>query len=182
MKKLLSTGLALGLFSYVGLASAEEGAAEAAPAPVSSGYPKVGGHVGMAIPLVTIGDPTTGIGADFFKLGLAPGITVKLDDRWAVDFEFVAYSNFQDSGGAGNFSSLVIDPGLIYNFGFALAGLRAAMHIGGGNTQNFGVIPIILKTFPISKKVSFFAELDLPLFFTNNGPELTVQPQLGVGF
>ncbi len=180
MKNLIGPGLGLLTLFFAGLASAAE-APEAAPAQASE-FPRVGGHVGLALPLVTIDNPTTAIGADFFKLGLAPGITVKLDERWAIDFEFVAYSDFSDGPPGGNLSSLVIDPGLIYNFGFALAGLRAAVHVGGGNTQNFGVIPIILKTFPISKKVSFFAELDLPVFFSNNGAALTVQPQFGVGF
>lgn len=172
---------AMVLFS-TSLASAQE-ATDPPPLPAQTGT-TVGGHVGLAIPIVNFADPVTAIGADFFQIGLAPGITVKLDEKWAVDFEFVAYSDFSSStGDVGNFSSLVIDPGVIYNFGFASAGLRAAMRIGGATTQNLGFIPIILKAFPLgSGKVSAFVELDLPVFFGHAGASLTVQPQFGVAF
>jgi hypothetical protein len=146
----------------------------AAPAP---SYPRVGGHVGVAIPLVTFADPITGIGADYAKIGLAPGITVKLSDRWAVDFEFVAYSNFFKGQPQTTF---VVDPGLVYNFGPFAAGLRAAIIVN--DRPNLGFIPIILKGFPISERVNLFVELDLPVFFSDTGPALTIQPQAGVSF
>lgn len=163
------------------IASAEDAPASP-PAPRTGNM--VGGHIGLAIPIVSIADPVTAIGADYVQIGLAPGVTVKLNDKWAIDFEFVAYSDFSSSPEkSGNFSSLVIDPGVIYNFGFASAGLRAAMRIGGGTTQNLGFIPIIVKAFPIgSGKVSAFVELDLPVFFGHAGTSLTVQPQFGVAF
>ncbi len=155
-------------------------AEEAAQAATTESYPKPGGHIGLALPLLTVGDEVQVIGRDYSTIGLAPGITVKLDPHWAVDFEFVAYSNFHKNG---NFTSIVIDPGVVYNFGPLAAGLRAAMHVGGGQTQNFGLIPIVVKAFPLgSGKVSAFVELDLPVFFNQDGAALTVQPQAGFAF
>jgi len=158
------------------LVLAQETAAPAvAPEP---DYPRVGGHFGLALPLVTIGKQTAAIGADYTLLGLAPGVTVKLSERWAIDFEMVAYSNFHDSTAV---SSLVVDPGVIYNFGFAAAGLRTAVHVG--KVTNWGFIPIILKAFKLGDgPVSIFVELDLPIFINDDGVALTIQPQAGVGF
>lgn len=175
MKKNTLLGIATASLLFAGQAAAQEAPA---PAAAGGGYPRVGGHVGLAIPLVTIADPTTGIGADFTKIGLAPGVTVKLNDKWAIDFEMVAYSDFWGSGAP---STLVIDPGVIYNFGPFAAGLRTAVHVG--QTQNWGFIPIILKAFPIGDgTVSAFVELDLPVFFNEAGASLTVQPQAGIAF
>jgi hypothetical protein len=165
------------LIGSTSTAYAEEPAAPA-PAPARPGYPRVGGHVGLAIPLVVVADPVTGIGSDFTKIGLAPGVTVKLTDRWAIDFEMVAYSNFL---GSANVSTLVIDPGLVYSFDFASVGLRSAVHVG--QTQNWGFIPIINKGFPLGDgTVKAFVELDLPVFFNEAGASMTVQPQAGVAF
>lgn len=174
MKKFFTSAAATTLLTLSSLAMATE----TSPPPAPTAYPKVGGHVGLAIPLVTIADPVTAIGADFTKIGLAPGVTVHLNDRWAVDFEFVAYSNFW---GTANISSLVVDPGLLYKADFATLGLRAAVHVA--QTQNFGVIPIIVKGFPLGDgTVQAFVELDLPVFFNEAGASLTVQPQAGIAF
>ncbi len=172
MKTTFMSAVAATLLIFPSFASAAE------PSPAPASYPKVGGHVGLAIPIVTIADPVTAIGADFTKIGLAPGVTVHLNDRWAVDFEFVAYSNFW---GTANISSLVVDPGLLYKADFATLGLRAAVHVA--QTQNFGVIPIIVKGFPLGDgTVKAFVELDLPVFFNEAGASLTVQPQAGIAF
>ncbi len=153
-------------------------AAESAPPAPKKDYPRVGGHVGLAVPLVTIADPVTAIGADFTKIGLAPGVTVHLNERWSIDFEMVAYSDFWGSAAV---STLVIDPGVVYHFDWASVGLRTAVHVG--QTQNWGFIPIILKGFPIGDGTTkFFVELDLPLFFNEAGAALTVQPQAGIAF
>ena len=175
MKKLLS--LSACLLSFFGVSPLW--AADEAAEPAVASENRVGGHIGMAVQIVTFANQTDVIGSDMLNMGIAPGITVKLDSRWAVDFEFVAYSNFKNS----SLTSIVIDPGVIYNFGPMAAGLRAAVHVGGGQTQNFGLIPIALKSFPLGdSKLAAFIELDLPIFFNENGAALTIQPQLGIAF
>ena len=136
---------------------------------------KVGGHFNLAVPVVTWSQDTKTIGDQYTKVGLAPGVTYKLDDNWGIDLEFVAYNNFMNKG----MSSLVVDPGVIYNFGAFTGGLRLAVDVL--QTQNSGVIPIVVKTIPMGL-VSLLLELDVPVFFRSYGTDVTIQPQIGVAF
>ena len=144
-------------------------------AETTSVAPTVGGHFNLAVPIVTYGRTTKTIGSQYTKVGLAPGITYKLNDRWGFDFEFVAYNNFRNDGA----SSLVVDPGVIYNFGPVVGGLRAAVDVAGN--RNWGVIPIVVKTIPVGL-VSLLLELDVPVFVHPTGTDLSIQPQIGVAF
>ena len=110
---------------------------------------------------MTYGQSTKTIGDDYTKVGLAPGVTFKLDENWGLDFEFVAYNNFMNKTGRKGMTSLVVDPGVIYNFGSFTGGLRLAVDVVA--TQNWGAIPIIVKTIPIGL-VNLLLELDLPIF------------------
>ncbi|HSC89036.1 MAG TPA: hypothetical protein VLC09_17260 [Polyangiaceae bacterium] len=166
MKKM---GLLAGVLSLTMVSNAA--AAEEVPS-------RVGGHLGLAVPIVTIADPVRSIGADYTILGLVTGLNLKLNQRWSIDFETVAYSNFW---GGGNISSIVIDPGVLYSFDFATVGLRTAVHVT--QTQNWGLIPIIVKSFPLGElPIKAYIELDLPVFFNETGAALTVQPQGGIAF
>lgn len=156
--------------------------------------PWVGGHVNFALPLVEFrtghekfpagagpGRAVLAIGRDFGTLGLAPGITVHLNERWAIDFEFVAYSDWKN-----DITSVVFDPGVWYKFDKITLGLRTAVHIG--QPPNWGLIPILIKGWPVGL-VNLFVEFDLPMFVTDwdrdGGPTtfgLTMQPQVGVSF
>lgn len=156
--------------------------------------PWVGGHVNLALPLVEFrtghkefddgegpGRAVLAIGRDFGTLGLAPGITVHLNKRWAIDFEFVAYSDWKN-----DITSVVFDPGVWYKFDKITLGLRTAVHIG--QPPNWGLIPILIKGWPVGL-VNLFVELDLPMFITDRDSEggpttfgLTFQPQFGVSF
>ena len=141
---------------------------------------RVGGHYNLAVPLVTYGPSSTKtIGDEYTKVGLAPGVTFKLDDRWGFDFEFVAYNNFMNKPGHKGLSSLVVDPGVIYNFGPFTGGLRLAVDVV--QTQNWGAIPIVVKTIPLGL-VSLLLELDVPIFVRSNGTDVSIQPQIGVAF
>src|SRR4051794_6118388 len=63
--------------------------AYAAQPAVEPPWPRVGGHWGFALPIVNVSNvSTTVIGRDFANIGIAPGVTVKLDPHWAIDFEF----------------------------------------------------------------------------------------------
>jgi len=168
------------LFSFLLVLAPCVAHAEEPPAPASSPN-KIGGHLGLALPLVTFSKETTTLGKDFVNIGIAPGVTVKLSDRWAIDYEFIAFNNFK-SGHHGN--ALVVDPGLVYTPGPVNLGLRVATRLT--DLANVGLVPIINKGFKIDDKVAFFVELDLPLFFNDNGREMqvTFTPllQMGAGF
>ena len=136
--------------------------------------PWVGGHVGIAIQLAEISKDSKIIGDDFGTIGLAPGITVHLSDRWAIDFETVAYSDYANSS-----SFFVVDPGLLYKFDRLALGIRAAVNTR--SFDNWGFIPIINKGWSVGL-IKLFVELDLPIFITDGEASMVVQPQLGVAF
>ena len=81
---------------------------------------------------------------------------------------------------------LVVDPGVVYNFGPVAAGLRLAVQIGEGVAFNFGLVPIVVVPFAINKRLSYFVELDLPVFVfatpTRTIANLTILPQTGFAF
>lgn len=144
-------------------------------------YPRVGGHVGMAVPVLTLAKNSTVIGADFVAIGLTPGITVHLDDRWAVDFEFIAFNELKNTPAATTF---VVDPGIVRKFDGFSAGLRVATQVGA--PTNVGVVPIVVVPFKVSEHLSYFVEGDLPLFLRDSGtsmqPSATLLLQTGVSF
>jgi len=161
-------------------------------APVASpetNAPRVGGHLGLAVPLFTLSNQNTSIGKDFVTVGIAPGITVRLTEKLAIDYEFVAYTTVDRRG---TLSQLVVDPGVVYDVGPFVVGLRAAVRVT--DRANFGFIPIINKGFKIASNVAWFVELDLPVFFNEKYPEppatgeartrtaFTAQLQTGIGF
>lgn len=160
-----ASALALvGLVAWAALGRADE----APPAKPAPSWPRVGGHFGLALAIVTVdNDGTTAIGRDFAQVGVTPGITLKLSEHWNIDFEFIAFSRFDlNPPGVPNKSHtlVVVDPGVVYNFGPVAAGLRLAMQIGEGVALNFGLVPIVVVPFKICKQLSYFLELDLPVF------------------
>lgn len=173
------------LAALVLAASSTALAQDEAPAPAvttvdagdSDSYPRLGGHLGLAVPLVTFADPVTGIGADYTRLGLVVGVNFAITERLSIDLEFVAYSDFW---GATTISNLVVDPGVIYAFDFLSVGLRTAVHVV--QPQNWGFIPIIVKAFPITDVVKIYVELDFPIFINEQGIAMTIQPQAGIAF
>jgi len=149
-------------------ATADETAPETAAAPAPPSWPRVGGHFGLAISLASFdNDGTTAIGRNFVQIGVTPGITVKIDKQWSVDFEFIAFSRW-DLNPPGtpdkSHTIFVVDPGVVYDFGPVAAGLRLAVQIGEAVPLNFGIVPIVVVPFKITKRLSYFLELDLPVF------------------
>jgi hypothetical protein len=144
---------------------------------------KLGGHLGFALPIATIASPENSvIGRDFVNVGITPGITVHLDEHWSVDFEFIAFNQWKNGTTATTF---VVDPGVVYSFGSMAAGLRVATEVGAA--RNIGLVPILVKPFALGNGISYFLELDLPMFLRDNGqsemkPSLTVLFQSGFGF
>jgi hypothetical protein len=144
-------------------------------------FPAIGGHLGMAAPIVTIARETTAIGADFATVGITPGITVHLDEKWAIDFEFIAFNEIKNTPAATTF---IVDPGIVRKFDGFAAGLRVATQVGA--RTNVGLVPIFVLPFKISERVSYFLEADLPLFLRDDDnkvrPSATFLFQTGFGF
>src|SRR5207244_1542762 len=93
-----------------------------APAPAKS-IKGIGGHIGIAVPVLMVDHPTKNFG-DQKNIADQIGVTVKLNDQVAIDFEVVVATHFNQGGAAGGAgTSLTIDPGIIYNAGPVAAGL-----------------------------------------------------------
>lgn len=157
-----------------------------APANGVAQGPRVGGHVGLAAPLVTIpseGD-TTDIG-DQFTLVAPIGITVKLTERLAVDFETQVgnpIDPMRSDATTTRRTSLVVAPGLVYNFGPFAAGLRVASEIGA--ESNVGLIPLVNRgLFPVGA-ATWFVEAAFPTFVHASQPDVTFTAVIhtGIGF
>jgi hypothetical protein len=178
---LLGTGVFARVVASLGLALALLGPSVARaeePPPTRT----VGGHLGFALPILTVASPENSlIGRDFVNVGITPGITVHLDEHWSVDFEFIAFNKWKNGTTTTTF---VVDPGVVYSFGSLAAGLRVATEVGA--PRNIGLVPILVKPFALGNGVSYFVELDLPMFLRDNGdamkPSLTVLFQSGFGF
>ncbi len=157
-------------------ASATNASATSATNVESSTFPRIGGHLGFAVPIVTIADPVTVIGEDFVTIGLTPGLTVKLSDKWSVDFEFIALNELKSTPSATRY---VVDPGVVYNAGPVSAGLRVASVVGA--PTNVGLVPILV--LPVAKlgdKVTYYVEGDVPMFIRDAGSEM--KPSVGFQF
>jgi hypothetical protein len=159
-----------------------------APAEAPAKVRKLGGHVGLGVPIVTLGTAGTSvIGRDFGVTGITAGINLALTPKWSIDFEFIALGDFKPSTVPGppvSTTVFVLDPGVVYNAGFLFAGIRAAMRVpsplGGAE---FGLIPIIGKGFRINDYVAYYIELDLPVFAHSTGHvTFTTFFQTGFGF
>lgn len=129
---------------------------------------RIGGHVGLTLPIVMFGGSGTKvIGNDFVDLGAAYGITIKLSQKFAVDFESVITEPLKQSAAEcapiatvatictapPKTVTYIIDPGVVYDFGPLAVGGRVAFNIL--QPQNFGIIPIVHKGFSISDRLAF---------------------------
>jgi hypothetical protein len=146
--------------------------ASAGQAAQSAG-PRLGGHVGTATPLVTVSKNTRTI-ADQFTLLHPIGISFKFQEV-VVDFETVVVNPVEPGGNVG----LVIDPGVVYNFGDFAAGLRAAWQQSG---SNFGLIPLVNKGLVDFNQATWFVEAAFPTFYRSNSVEFNAVLHTGVGF
>lgn len=144
------------------------------PAGHSAG-PKVGGHIGVATPLVTIADETTTIG-DAFVLAVPIGISVKVSDRLVIDFETIVQTPVDPLGT----TSFVVDPGIVYNWGPVATGLRAAFQIN--QRSNFGLIPLINRGLVDFGGGTWFIEAAFPTFVVDGDFSFTTVLHTGIGF
>jgi len=151
-------------------------------------HPGVGGHIGFATPLVTItSDQTTSI-PDQLTLAVPIGIGFKLSEKASIDFETVINNPISPRGTTG----LTVDPGLIYDMGAFVIGIRLAWKVQADT--NFGIIPLIHKGITdIGGGANWFVEAAFPSFIsigadpTNTGEdrvtfEVNVVLHTGIAF
>lgn len=161
------------MLSFSGVAAAQTPLAPpVAPEPAPS---RVGGHIGIATPLVTISDETTTIG-DQFTLLNPIGIGLKVAPRLAIDFEMVVATPVSPDGVTG----LVIDPGVIYDAGPVALGLRVAFQINA--LSNVGLIPLVNRGLVDLGGATWFVEAAFPTFYQNETVAFNIVAHTGIGF
>jgi hypothetical protein len=153
-------------------------ATDAGPAP--SLHPGVGGHVGVAIPLVFLrsADPGNQTISDQFNLAFPIGIGFNLTEKIALDLETVVGNPIRPRGTTG----VTIDPGVVYNAGPVVLGVRIGWDIGA--PTNFKVIPLIHKGIaPIGAGATWFVEAAFPVTFVfTTTPENKANTELDIVF
>jgi hypothetical protein len=159
--RFVPVGLFLGLIAWGSQSQAQE--------------KPIGGHVGIAVPLVTLADPVTSI-SDQFTILNPIGIGFKTSQHVIVDFETVVASNVDPAGVTG----LVVDPGVIYDWGGVATGLRVAFQIN--NRVNIGAIPLVNVGLVDLGGAKWFVEAAFPIFYVPKDVSLTVVAHTGIGF
>ena len=136
----------------------------------------VSGHVGVAVPLVTVtGDETTTVG-DAFVLAHPIGIGLGVSERLTVDFEMVVANPIDPTGN----TALTVDPGVVYNAGPVALGLRLAFNVGA--LANVGLIPLVNRGLVDFGGATWFVEAAFPTFYSDHDVAFTVVAHTGVGF
>ena len=135
-----------------------------------------GGHLGVAVPLVTVTDEETTTVSDQFTLAHPIGVGVKVSRRLTVDFEVVVSNPIDPVGPTG----LVVDPGVVYDVGPVALGLRAAFQIG--QTANIGAIPLVNKGLVDLGGATWFIEAAFPTFYSDHDLAFNVVLHTGIGF
>jgi hypothetical protein len=120
---------------------------------------RVGGHFGVALPLVTHAQGETATLSDDFVIVFPTGITVRKSDVFAFDLELapVVQNNPRHI-------DLTLHPGVAWGIGngFSIGG-RVAFDIG---RESWGFTPLFNKgLLQVGKDSTFFGELDLPIRF-----------------
>jgi hypothetical protein len=135
----------------------------------------IGGHVGVAVPMVTFQgytssayaapalDKTVTLG-DQFNLAFPIGLTVKTSRRVAFDFEVIVSTKVDPVGS----TDLTIDPGVIYDWGPINTGLRLAVPVGASPLA-IGVIPLINRGITKIGGATWFIEADFPVIYHASG-------------
>jgi hypothetical protein len=136
---------------------------------------KVGGHLGVAVPLVTVSDETTTV-ADAFVLAHPIGIGFGIAERLALDFEMVVANPIDPTGNTG----LTVDPGLVYDAGPVALGLRVAFNIGA--PANVGLIPLVNRGLVNLGSATWFVEAAFPTFYSEHEVAFNVVAHTGFGF
>ena len=100
----------VGLLAVTTLSQVAHAEEPPAPSPPST---SVGGHVGIALPLLSVSSKTTTI-ADAVTILDPIGVSVKMSPHLVIDFETVVATPVKPAGGS---TGLVVDPGVVYDWG-----------------------------------------------------------------
>jgi hypothetical protein len=177
--------VSMGLFAA--LAPTMAHAEDAPPAMAPNPHPGIGGHVGVAIPLVFLNSDKTQTISDQFTLAFPIGIGFQLTEKAAIDFETIVGNPISPRGLTG----LTVDPGIVYNTGAFVVGLRLGWDITA--PTNFKAIPLIHKAIaPVGTMgANWFIEAAFPVTFSfstdtaganKTTTELDIVFHTGIGF
>jgi hypothetical protein len=139
-----------------------EGAPPTAP-PAPNAPRSIGGHVGVASPLVTVAKETTTI-SDQFTILNPIGLGFKLSEHLVMDFEFVIATDVHPA----KMTHVIVDPGVVYNWGKFATGLRVAWQIQ--ENANFGLIPLLNVPLVDLGGATWFVEAAFPTFIRHTDP------------
>lgn len=155
----------------------EARAADAPPVEAAPPPPKaVGGHVGIAVPIVTFAKETTSVG-DQFTIANPIGIGFKVSKKVAVDFETIVATPIHPTGTTG----FTVDPGVIFGVADRLAlGLRVKWDIN--TIANIGLIPLVNYGLVDFGGAMWFIEGAFPVTYADKQVSLTMVIHTGVGF
>ncbi|HEX7843035.1 MAG TPA: hypothetical protein VF469_36430 [Kofleriaceae bacterium] len=157
---ILACCVATGLVAAIAPATAHADDAAAPPA-AANPHPGIGGHVGIATPLVFLNSDKTQTIGDQFNLAFPIGIGFKLTDKAAIDFETVVGNPIHSRGTTG----LTVDPGIVYDMGTFVVGGRLGFDINAAT--NFKLIPLIHKAVaPVGAGANWFVEAAFPVTFS----------------
>jgi hypothetical protein len=144
----------------------------------SANASEVGGHVGVAMPIVDVNHlEARVVGKGFLDVAAPIGVTVKLTDHVAFDFETIVVSHLRPQTGT---TGLVVDPGLVVDLGPFAVGGRVAFQIG--QSSNIGFIALVHKGFPIGGSAAVFLEAAFPTFVVGDKPSAGAVLHTGVSF
>lgn len=139
---------------------------------------QIGGHFGVVQPIVTFQDGDINDHFDPHTIGFPMGITVRKNEKFAFDLEFVPLITTVNDINSIN---LLVHPGLLWGIGDKLTfGARAAYELG--NSGRYGFTPLLNKGFSIGE-TPVFAEFVLPVRMGSDaGLSVTAGIHFGVGF
>ncbi len=144
----------------------------ASPPPMASpGNPArmVGGHIGVAVPVVSFHHQgqTTETPSDQLTVAVPIGITVHVSPDYVVDFETIIGNPVKPAG----FTGVTIDPGVVYVGGPVALGLRVKFDIGG--PVNVGLIPLVHKGIVDFGDANWFIEAAFPITYSRLGAAMS---------
>lgn len=149
---------------------------EATPPAAAPAQNRLGGHLGVAVPMVEFANDTSVVGRNgFLNIANPIGLSLHLNKRWTLDFEFIVVNSVLQKKTTG----LIIDPGVVYHAGPFNAGLRIAHQVG--EPANIGAIALINRGFEVPFGV-WFVELAAPMFVKQSDPSIACVLHTGVGF
>jgi hypothetical protein len=120
---------------------------------------RIGGHFGVALPLIAHGQGETTTISDDFVIVFPTGITVRKSDVFAFDLELAPVVQNDP-----RHIDLTVHPGVAWGIGNGYSvGGRVAFDIG---KESWGFTPLFNKgLLQVGKDSTLFAELDVPVRF-----------------